>query len=287
MDYIDGYPSVYGNITIDDASFKIDGHMVVDEVFDGLGVPEFATSEGSITAGALCGSGIMVESSDLRYDDWKGYRFDCQCLKYQCGEGTVDPELHISCNTSQFYNGRYYDFNIDKVDINRRMMLNESIGGCSSLFDQTDVNMFLDNLKEKGGTSKTVDYVDDYGIIYHIVYDTDGIMFDIYTEIFDPHIYGEEDSGYMIGKKVFRKGILTRTRQIMMRSSSTTYVIVAEGSDQSITYRQTNYMCPDVEPEDPFTNHLDCYFKDELELIITKGPKWTTPSDDSIHWESP
>ena len=49
------------------------------------------------------------------------------------------------------------------------------------------------------------------------------------------------------------------------------YTILAEGCEQNVDTFQSNFVCGDDFPSDPFAFHIDCDVLDELELEIIEG----------------
>lgn len=118
-------------------------------------------------------------------------------------------------------------------------------------------------------------FQDDYEIFYDVEWDTIGDALDITTTTMDPRI--EEPEGYIKNGILFRKGIITITRQII-EIMSNGYMIIAEGVSQYQDFIQMNFPC-EQGPTDPFLYHLDCAVSDEAYIKILEGPHWADPDD--------
>jgi len=286
-DYIDGYPAETGEFVMNVDEFS--AYTRHENLLSAMGVPQtdLADSGGDVTLVARLGSGIYLNETTKNYHQWKGYRLDCGCLRYECG---TEPEQANSCSLDFFRSeDGNYDWNCDRVEFDRTMVLPEKVGTCSTLLDGEIPDMFISNLISPTPTG-ALDYVDDYNRIYRVEWVTDGYRIDIITETFDPRVPGEEQSGYRDGLKIYRKGVTTITRQIIFAEDNG-YVIAAEGGEQFVEYRQTNYTCPNNKPDDPFAHHVDCSVSDEVDLIVTSGPRWVDPdtetTDPDSAWADP
>jgi hypothetical protein len=127
--------------------------------------------------------------------------------------------------------------------------------------------------------SGSIFYKDSYGQLYTVGWETnivDGQEFlDFTTIVKIPYVWGEEDQGFIKNRQVFRNGICMTQRQIFAITDDG-YEIVAEGESSFLCLVQTTFNCGD-EPSDPFKYHLDSYVCDEVQALVTCGPRFTDP----------
>ena len=127
----------------------------------------------------------------------------------------------------------------------------------------------------------SVFYADDYGVLYWVQWETaeiDGVMFFDFTTITkSPHVWGEKDYGYISNKQVFRSGICTTYRQILMLTAEG-YTIIAEGSSQIACVYQSTFRCTQA-PVDNFKHHLDQAIVDNFGIEVAIGSRFTDPAD--------
>lgn len=118
IDFADGYGCVIGfqNYSLEDVGDFFD-------VLDSLGLPLIGTDT-PISLLFFLGSGILVES---------GLRLDCGCSLVDCGTESSGEAL---CGVGLFVdeNGDY-DWDCDHLNIEQRIMLDESIGVCDRVLD--------------------------------------------------------------------------------------------------------------------------------------------------------
>jgi len=120
-------------------------------------------------------------------------------------------------------------------------------------------------------------YRDDYNVKYEVTWETVNGIIDITTITQMPYVWGEDPSGFVKNKVLFRKGIVTIHRQAIQVLSDG-YIIVAEGVSQFCDFIQMNFPCEEG-PSDPFTYHLDCFVLDEVSEKVLEGPHWADPTD--------
>lgn len=144
-------------------------------------------------------------------------------------------------------------------------------------------------VKSKRGCSTppsgTFVYQDEYGIIYRVSWETTRSGLDITTIIQDPRVPGQPDQGYKQGKAMFRRGLVTVDRQIL-RDTDDGYMILSAGGVQEIDFFQHSFPCG-PKPVDPFCYHLNNPMSDEVDAVVTCGPRWTDPDepgDDVVAW---
>lgn len=106
---------------------------------------------------------------------------------------------------------------------------------------------------------------------------TDGVI-DFTSTVGQPYVWGEEDTGFIKEGVLFRRGIVTITRQVI-RPFQGGYEIVAEGVSQFEDDIQMNFPCQ-VGPADPFKFHLDYPIVDQVLTVVTDGPRWADPDED-------
>ncbi len=128
-------------------------------------------------------------------------------------------------------------------------------------------------------------YKDSYDSIYQVVWMTVGGVIDLTSTVGMPYVWGKIAAGYLKNGVLFKKGIVTVTRQVL-RPTSDGYEIVAEGVSQYEDDIQLNFPCQ-IGPVDNFVYHLDRPIVDETEIVITDGPRWADPdveNDDDMIW---
>lgn len=134
--------------------------------------------------------------------------------------------------------------------------------------------------------SGRLSYVDDYGIWYEVSWETTTSGLDITTVTKQPRVWGQADQGQKRGTILYRRGIITTTRQILV-DSSTGYIIRSTGHTQEIGLFQVNFPCG-PKPIDPFCYHLNGGIVDDIENVVTCGPRWTDPdelNDNNVGWD--
>lgn len=130
--------------------------------------------------------------------------------------------------------------------------------------------------------SGTIFYQDEFQTIYHVVWTTIGDVIDFTSTVKQPFCWGKADSGFIRGGILYRRGIVTVTRQVL-RPNAAGYEIVAEGSSQYEDDVQMNFPCQD-RPTDTFKYHLDYPLVDDDEIVVTDGPRWADLDDTEAVW---
>ncbi len=128
-------------------------------------------------------------------------------------------------------------------------------------------------MKESG----SIFFKDEYDQIYITQWSTSDGKLDITSVVKQPYVWGKDNEGYIRNGVLFRKGIVTIRRQILTQTSNG-YIIISEGSQQSIEDIQMNYPCS-VGPVDNFRYHFDNNLVEEVSLSISDGSSWASPSD--------
>lgn len=276
-DFIDGYFADYGQQSVDIGLYNVsrDSHLY-DHV---------PNVDGIINIDARLCSSVKTENPN-----YTGYRLDCACLSFSGTNGTNT--TNADCDVDNYIDAYgNYDFNPDKIEINRIISLTEKFSGFTYHLDGEIDNLgdpinVIDDLV--GVPIGEYGYVDDYGSIYDVKFETNGIVIDSTTTIFSPNVWMEFPDGYIDNKKVFRKGILTTYRTVTTVNNGS-YEILNEEFDQHIAYGQSNFVCPDRRPDDPFNKYLDYMIDDSIDMVVSTGPRWTRVnySTDSVPWCRP
>lgn len=286
-DYIDGYPAETGWFDFDGSRGFIGDDMSRTTWGDLLGIP-YGGTEAPDNLLFKVGSGIRSPNHEF-----SPFRIDCGCLKFSCDtNATIDDNTIDACNLQYFYrqNGDL-DFDCDKTDIFRTMILAEDISTCSYRLNGEISSLFLvDENKITWDNSGDVPVgsfrmKDEYGTILAASFKTAGDTLDITWTSFEPRVWGESDQGYVDGLKVFKKGIITVQRQIL-KTSNGQIAVIGEWQQQSTGYMQVNVTCGMTAYLDPFLFHTDCAILDNVEIDILCGPRWADPalSQDNSGW---
>ncbi|MHA2401366.1 MAG: hypothetical protein ACXADH_00125 [Candidatus Kariarchaeaceae archaeon] len=120
-------------------------------------------------------------------------------------------------------------------------------------------------------------YEDEYKTKYDIQWETVNGTLDITTITSMPYVWGEEASGKVENRILYRQGVITVHRQAL-RQLADGYIIVAEGVSQYCDLIQMNYKC-ETPPSDPFQYHLNNFIQDEVAEKVVEGPHWADPDD--------
>ncbi len=118
-------------------------------------------------------------------------------------------------------------------------------------------------------------FKDEYDTLYNVDWRTVSGVIDFTSTVGQPFVWGKSRTGFMRDGVLFRRGIVTITRQVL-RPFSGGYEIVAEGSSQYEDDIQMNFPCQ-TGPTDPFKYHLDRFLVDELAITVTDGSRWADP----------
>jgi hypothetical protein len=277
-DYVDGYPSIRGRFNFDSTLGYVGDDAARIEWAEILGMADGSDYPSNLLF--KVGSGIRSTKSE-----YAPYRLDCGCLKYACEtDETAGQESANACNLQYYYaqNGDL-DFDCDKIDIFRTMILPETVSACSFRLNGEISNLFMVDDKKITYDSSTGlpigSFVmkDEYGSIQTASFVTSGDTLDITWISFEPRVWGQPQEGYKDGLKVFRKGIITTQRQILKTTNGQIYV-TNEWQHQTIGYMQVNITCGNKQPLDPFLFHTECAITDSVEFEILCGPRWSDPS---------
>lgn len=292
MDFIDGYPSVFGRYAFDisDSDYPRGASDDIDLGFI-LGLPSGATVIPDDLLFKL-GSGVRVDEPIPQARFYKPYRIDCGCLFFECGS-SEDAVPHVQrCNIELFREpDGSLDFECDKVAVERHMVLEEIYGACSSsmsLYPPSQANgnqsianmMSLDpekiTLMQSGMLPPSGEFlfVDSYGIVHEASFELNGSRIDITYTTRDPRVWGEAPTGSIKNNRVFRRGTVTTCRTISeipdpIPNQPQFAKILADGCTQELATFQSTFGCGDKLPVEPFAYHLECGLVDELEIEIS------------------
>tara|TARA_R110000751_G_scaffold41702_3_gene97602 strand:- start:1047 stop:1547 length:501 start_codon:yes stop_codon:yes gene_type:complete len=120
-------------------------------------------------------------------------------------------------------------------------------------------------------------YEDEYQTKYDVSWETIGGTLDITTITEMPYVWGEEASGKVENRILYREGVITIHRQAIKQLDGG-YEIVAEGFSQYCDLIQMNYKC-ETPPSDPFKYHLNYFIQDETPIKVLEGSHWADPAD--------
>ena len=189
-----------------------------------------------------------------------------------------------------------HDFNCDQLSVVSKMILSELLGTCSFRYDGEIPNMlctlFNGQTPSKAAIQPTgfFHFKDDYGAIYDGSWETKGDdsnkKFDISYVIKIPYVWGEPTVGFIKNRKIFRRGIVTRIRQIITIHPNGSYSIDGTVNDQKIELFQINVTCGDNPFVDDFCFHYDCSILDEITGEVRCGSRWTDIEDIDVVWPS-
>lgn len=133
--------------------------------------------------------------------------------------------------------------------------------------------------------SGSIFYQDEWSSFYKVDWATVNGVLDLTSIVLTPYVWGKANEGQVIGGILYRRGIITVTRQVL-RPNATGYEVVAEGVSQYEDLVQMNYPCGGG-PVDTFKFHCDRPVVDECEAVMTDGPRWADPDsevDDDMLW---
>jgi phage tail P2-like protein len=277
-DYVGGYPSktniipISGNYRFDD----IDSSGLIDRpsIASALGIP---LNPLKTTARFFENSMIFVNKNEFGYQYVKPYRLDCSCIINDCDPTDVTYENNMeNCKSEALFDkSGNLDPSPDKIEFDFTALLIEKMSLCSRLSNHEIKNLFC--IKEDCSLpeSGSFRYKDDYQIIYELSWITINDILDLIFITKDPKIPGANIDEYIENGRLFVKGIITTTRQIIRNGT----IIEAEGIEQIVDYYQTNVKCGDIAFENPFSYGIDCAIHDDIEFAITDGPKWMDPEE--------
>lgn len=296
-DYISGYPAVYNEFEVDVDEIGPWNYTWSSELLEALGVPHragSANSTGTINALFTYGSGILLANTDSQYQYYEPFRYDCGCGLFPCstdsgstGSNTSIPINSCSLNFYQLPDGTY-DFKCDQLEVIPRVKLTESLGVCNIKYDGTIPNSICMKVMTTDGATVPDDippvgsflFRDEYDTIYEgkWTYDVQQGIMDVTWSSKNPHVWGSPDEGYLDGRVVYRRGIVTTAREVYLVEGSS-YTELFAYSEQRIDFFRTNDICGEPKPIDNFCYHFDCAVDEEVEFQTTCGPRWVDPND--------
>jgi len=261
-DYRDGYPAWYGrfNVSISDIGFDRDISPSYDEYSDLRSIIQSEMPTRDISSGTEISalftffSGVSLAKDDPEYIYYRPIRFDCDCLRYDCGTpsqiGTNVPE----CSTA-YIQDNY--FGIDQLIIQPSVILQEKYGTHSLRFNGAVTN-FL-GMGETIPPSGNIKYKDSWDDIYQITWTFNNNILDITFVVSQPYIWGQPITGYVgPNYEVFINGMITSTHQVYLFSQDQTQWSLRENlSTQTFGLVQTNVICSNPPFADPFVYHFD------------------------------
>lgn len=303
-DFIGGYPATYNWVNTNSVIFQNDASIenefeLCDDTTCTLGLldrPAIAnmlmlpdTISDRTQARFLSGSMEFVKTSDIDYRYYIPYRLDCDCADDLCLNYSEN-----ECN-ARFMRDKNGDLDIshDKLDIDLRISLTETINLCSRLSNGEINSLFClndnCNISEQGN----FEYQDDYGIIYDIEWRFSLDVLDITVMRKDPNIPLQEPDGYTEFEngilKIYRKGIITIVRRIIRYDINGSYT-EAEGHESYIDYFRSNKVCDEKPFENPFSYGINCAAQDNVQMLVTIGSSWHDPVEElgtEYYWSDP
>ena len=273
-DYLNGYPSEYGRYSVDSADFDYSVNTHDDFWGGGTGTPD--------TLLFKCGSMILVTRDKPEYGYYKPYRSDCDCFLFPCdtGGGTVDQITGVntqnvdSCSLTYFLNDDgTYDWNCDKLELERFMNFVETIDVCSYVLDGEIGNMLCIIPGPDIALTGSIFYKDAYDTIYESTWSfiaTDVLEVTLYTKI--PYIWGQPQTGFVKNGSLYKNGIITMHKVRIRLSSGGTdgaYTVLAEWFEQNIGLILMNPKCGTTQYSDNFCYHVNCSVSDSVELVVS------------------
>ena len=312
QDFRSGYPAETGRFDVDASEFDFIRENTTELDFvaiaEGLGLP-VREGETAVTAGLsalfTAGSQILVTEDQVDYGFYEPFRMDCDCSKFGCGptgmatasELTQCTDADITLNVETCHIDLFrqpdgsLDFNCDQLTISPTAQLSEFFGACSTRLDGTIPNMLC--ILENGAIPEgsrilpegIIRFKDDYGVIYEGSWVFVDNILDIMMTTKSPHVWGEPDTGFVTSdRRVMRRGIVTTIRHIIEVFDDGSYEIKGIGTDQKIDLFQSNVVCGEELFVDNFCFHVDCQVTDELNMLVTCGPRFTFCDDGTIIW---
>lgn len=126
---------------------------------------------------------------------------------------------------------------------------------------------------------------DEHDTQYKVDWTTVNGVLDLTSIVMTPYVWGKANEGQIVAGILYRRGVITVTRQVL-RPNAAGYEVVAEGTSQYEELIQMNYPCGGG-PVDTFKFHCDRPIVDECEIVVTDGPRWADPDsevDDDMLW---
>jgi len=303
-DYSDGYPAATGWLSgssLGDVSY-FPASSNPNKLADELDVP---TTESGMQLLFTLSSQIIVEAAAPNYDHYRHHRLDCGCLHLICtddsngvdidGFGTGPISSMITCTVADFLS-EYGSADNDQVEYDRRMVLTEAVDASLEGIDDPGSSLFSLNqvltsdgwqVNANGGEGAnpfppagSIAYKDAHDTIHEAHWETIDYYLDLITITREPRVWGVSyKTGKLVDKEVYRKGIVTTTRQIFINTDSG-WQLVAEASEQTIELYKSTYSC-NTPFTDPFSLHLSHNLQDLVGWAVICGSHWTDPSEDS------
>ena len=111
----------------------------------------------------------------------------------------------------------------------------------------------------------------------------DGKKLDIVYLTKQPYVWGEPIQGFMKGRIVWRKGIITLTRQVYYYNNGV-WTEYSKQAEQTVDYFQMNLDCGQPPYVDNFCYHFDCCVDDQFDGLVICGTRWVDLSDYQVVW---
>jgi phage tail P2-like protein len=299
-DYKAGYPALWGYFDVDLTTIDFPRDASDEALAEGLGLPR----PGSVVVQSLFtfASGILLDESDSQWQYYRPYRLDCDCGKFPCGSSGIsetvltvgstggNPNVLSSCMLQYFtLPDGTHDFNCDQLAIEPRIILEEKLGICSNQFNGQIPNhicikdgqgLMPDNILPEGQYL----FRDEYDTIYEGSWIFKNGRLDIISIVKTPYVWGQPIEGYVDGGKVYRKGIITTTRQAILVNADGSYEVIGYESQSVIDFFLLNAHCNEQRFNDNFCYHYNCMVVDDLQILIWCGPHWSGDLSDPIEW---
>lgn len=305
-DFRSGYPAVYNEFEVDISQFDFDrGDSASAALAELLGLPVRGASGSDVSnplsALFTLGSMILLEKLDPNFRYFEPFRLDCDCLIFECAgsgssgqsagsTGSSRPILNVNtCPTNVFrLPDGSFESNCDKLEIEPTVILAEKLGVCSTRLDGTIPNMLciLDNgeAPSKILSEGSIKYKDSYDVIYEASWTFKNGILNLIMVTKSPVVWGQPPSGFLRGRLVFRRGIITTIKQILRINDDNSYEILLDKRDQVIDFYQSNAVCGERQFKDEFCYHLDCFVTDEVLGLVVCGTRWVDLSDLQVVW---
>lgn len=307
IDFADGYPADYGFLDPTDIP-TVDYFPAVgvsEGLADALDIPTAATDA---TLLFTLISQIKVPPSSFEYDYYRHLRLDCGCLELDCDDITGGSNLTdvadslstrpslLDCPVDSFLN-EYGSADNDQIEYDQTMVLVEQLftnvegiaDSGSSLFSLKQIfntaGWSVSELGDEGPSAfppeGSFSYKDDYDTIHEVHWETIGHYLDFVVVTKEPRVWGVSyKTGRLVNREIYRRGIITTSRQIFVDVGDGNYQLAASASEQVIGEFQSTYLC-NSPFTDPFVLHLSHNMQDTVGWAVICGSHWTDPGDDS------
>lgn len=311
-DFRSGYPAEYGEFDVNISQFDFDrGSSESAILAEILGLPVRGASGSDVSNPIIAlftlGSMILLDRSDPNFRYFEPFRLDCDCLTFECATGSSGtggtgtggttgattpptPLLNVTtCPTNVFrLPDGSFEADCDKLELDPTVILSEKLGVCSTRLDGTIQNM-LCIFKDGEAPNKilpegSIKYRDAYDVIYEGSWTFKNGLLNLTLVTKSPVVWGEPPSGYLRGRLVFRRGIITTIHQVLRIADDNSYEILLDERTQIVDFYQSNAVCGERQFKDEFCYHLDCFVTDDVLGIVLCGTRWVDPDDTQVAW---